>query len=668
MKVIYWTIFLKLILLLSVRGKLDLDLFQNLVNIDIEFLNIYKNKIKEKFVKNADTLVYEHISKNINLKKNYVETTIKGNLKNIGENATEKFIFLLPYHEAFQSTCLRVKDEKDNKLSYAIVKNTEDVDKLKIDKFNYDYNIEDFEIQIYEITLSKQLEKEEQVSVEFWYVLGQPFYPFPVDINLLERQNVMFYLSSRILLPYKVEESEEIKINLCKGCSVVEIDDSNFLKGFEKINNNTYVSHKKKENLKSFSLGNKVLFYFVLDYNLGYFEKVTKDIMISQLGFIYEKEDYILKNNSARINNFDRYVLSDYEHKYTSKEKMKQNETSIIYSMQANMNYNIYEYNYFDDIGKIYLIKGKEFYDQKKKKSIIKFYIKPRYPLLGGWSAYFSNSFYHYSNLFKIKNKKNYYAYKIDISPSIKSFYIKELNIRITLPPYSNDISLSNHYNNFSIHTRKKKAWLDIFTFRNVIELQIKKFFPTFEENYYQNFLVIYEFKFFNIFLKPLLIILISFIFILIFYCLRDLSLNFNTVNENLMQKEENEYKIFQNKCKELYENLSYISDNLIQSLNNLAPQEKMRLKEELLKAEEKWTYDFIYFTKEFYRNFENSTRKKMLQNYIDKCFNYHSVIKKYFEAQLSNSLNINLNEIAQAEKKLLLLLKYYPELKMKTS
>ncbi|CRG99813.1 dolichyl-diphosphooligosaccharide--protein glycosyltransferase subunit 1, putative [Plasmodium relictum] len=655
MKFIY-VIILKFILLFSVKGKLDLHLFQNLVDIDIQFINIYKEKIKEKYVKNYDTLVYENISKNINLKKNYVETTIKGNLKNLNEDSVEKFIFLLPYHEAFQATSLHVKDENKNNLNYEILNDIEDIELIDIDQFNYDFNIELFKVKIYEIILYKKLKKDEKVQVEFFYILGQPYYPFPIDINLLEKQNVLFYLSSKILLPYEVEESEETKINMCKKCTIVKIDDEHFMRGFQKLSDGTYVN-EKKNNLRSFSLGNKVLFYFILDHNLGYFEKVIKNIKISHLGFVYEKEEYFLKNNSARINKFDRYLLSDIENKYTLEES-KEKESSIIYSFESLINYNIYEYNYYDDLGNIYLIKGEEIYDKKKKKNNIKFDLKPRYPLLGNWKAHFYNSFSHHSNIFKIKNKKNYYAYKIDISPSIKSFYIKELNIKIALPLYSKDIAINKNYN-LNIHTTKTKDWLDFFSFRNVIEIHVEKFFPKIDENYYQNFLVTYKFKLFNIFMKPLIIILIFFFIILFLFFIKKLSFNFNTTKEHLMKIEEDENRIFKKKCKELYENLSFISDKLIQSIDKLNSKDKIKLKERLLKMEEKWTYNFIYYTKEFQGNFENATRNKMLQNYIDKCFNYYSVVKNYFDIQLSGDTNADLSDIEYAEKELMLLLKY---------
>ncbi|KYO03232.1 putative dolichyl-diphosphooligosaccharide--protein glycosyltransferase subunit 1, partial [Plasmodium gaboni] len=133
----------------------------------------------------------------------------------------------------------------------------------------------------------------------------------------------------------------------------------------------------------------------------------------------------------------------------------------------------------------------------------------------------------------------------------------------------------------------------------------------------------------------------------------------FNTVNENEIEKEKIQQQLFHEKSKELYENLSYISDKLIQSVNCLNGKEKKENSEILTQLEEKWTYDFIIYTKEFYRLFEYSDKKYELQEYVDKCFNYHAVVKQFFEAQKSNNLNVNLNEIAKAEKDLLLLLKY---------
>ncbi|SCM06435.1 dolichyl-diphosphooligosaccharide--protein glycosyltransferase subunit 1, putative [Plasmodium chabaudi adami] len=674
-----WLIILQLALGFFANGELYLYLFKKLINFDIEYINTYKNQIQEEYVANYDTVVYEYINKNVFLKNNYVEINIKGAIKNISTTLVDKITFLLPYHEAFQGTNLQVKDDEHNELHYKVLRNVNDIDKINIDKFNNDYDIELFNVKIFEIYLNKKLKENEKLSIKLSYILGQPYFPFPIDINLNEKQNVLFYISSQILLPYNVEKEEKIIIHMCENCLLKEFDDVNYMNWFEKVDTNMYV-HTKKYDIRNeensnklnndnrFSLGDKVLFYFTSDYNLGYFEKVVKDIKISQLGYIYEKEEYILKNNSAKINKFDRYLLSDYENKYTLEENSEENSqkmhtnknySSIIYSMQSKINYNIFEYNYFDELGKIYLIRAGEFYDTHTKKNIIKFDLKPRYPILGGWKTHFCNSYYHSSNLFKVKNKKNYYAYKADISPSIKSFYIKDLYINIYLPPYSSDISINNNnLNGMSVKNGKTKDWLDLISHRNTIQIQIQKTFPQHEENNYKNFIVMYELKFFNIFLKPLIIILITFIVILLFYFINGLSFSFSG-NEDNLKKEAQERKFFAKKCKELYENLSHISDNLIQSLNNVNPQERSKMKEKFLKEEEKWTHDFIYFTKEFSRNFENTSRKGMLKNYINKCFNYHSVVKKCFEAQLYNNLNSNLNELAEVEKELVILLKY---------
>ncbi|CDU16499.1 dolichyl-diphosphooligosaccharide--protein glycosyltransferase subunit OST1, putative [Plasmodium yoelii] len=690
MKFVYFII-LQLLLGLFVKGKLCLYLFKKLIDFDIEYINTYKNKIREEYVANSDTIIYEFINKNVYLKNNYVEINVKGAIKNISTTLVDKIIFLLPYHEAFQGANLQIKDEKNSELNYKVLRNVIDIDKINIDKFNNDYDIELFNVKIFEIYLNKKLKKNEKILINLSYILGQPYFPFPIDINLNEKQNVLFYISSKILLPYNVENEEKIIIHMCEDCILKEFDDVNYMNWFEKIDTNKYVHTKnndirnsekfnKLNNDNRFSLGNKVLFYFTSDYNLGYFEKVVKDIKISQLGYIYEQEEYILKNNSAKINKFDRYLLSDYENKYTSEEDREKNgqkkqtkltkqakltkhnnknHSSIIYSMQSKINYNIFEYNYFDELGKIYLIRAGEFYDTHKKKNIIKFDLKPRYPILGGWKTQFCNSYYHSSNLFKIKNKKNYYAYQVDISPSIKSFYIKEMHINIYLPPYSNNISINNNnLKEMSVKNGKAKDWLDLISHRDTIQIQIQKIFPQHEENNYKNFIVMYELKFFNIFLKPLIIILITFIVILFFYFINGLSFSFNVDKDNL-KKETQERIIFAEKCKELYENLSHISDNLIKSLSNVNPQERIKMKDKFLKEEEKWTHDFIYFTKEFSRNFENTARKGMLKNYINKCFNYHSVVKQFFEAQLHNNLNINLNELAEVEKELVILLKY---------
>ncbi|SPJ08543.1 dolichyl-diphosphooligosaccharide--protein glycosyltransferase subunit 1, putative [Plasmodium sp. DRC-Itaito] len=699
MKLIYFT-FITFIFFFYAHGKLNIDIFQKLVNIDIEYINVYKNDIEKKYMKKPDSLIYEHVSKYINLKNNYVEIVIKGKLKNVQDKLAESFLFLMPYHEAYQGTNLYVLDEKGNILKHNILKDTKDIEEMNMDSFNHHVDISNFNIKVYEIILSRKLKLEESVLVELSYTLGQPYFPYPLDIDFIDKQNVLFYLSSKILLPYKVEKYERIDITLCEDCHIVNLDDTCFLKDLKKINEKNYIV-EYEHNIESFNLGNKILLYFVCDYNLGYFEKVIKNINISSLGYIYEKEEYFLKNNAAKINKFDRYVLSDYESRYTSSGgsttesingsdnmefiNMKtkndtvnnipiknisnpnfptnktQNHNSIIYSLQSNISYNIYDYNYFDDLGKIYLIRGEEIYDDKKKKNILKFDVKPRYPLLGGWKFHFFNTFYHYSNLYKIKNKRNVYAYKVDISPTIKSFYIKQLNINICLPSYSHDILINNDNlkNNLHVQTTKKKEWIDFFSERNVVQLHIHKFFPSSDEKYMNNFLVMYNLPITHIFIKPLILIIITFFIILLSFIIKHISFNFNTVNENEIEKEKIDQQLFYEKSKELYENLSFISDKLIQSVNCLKGKKKKENSEILTKLEEKWTYDFIIYTKEFYRLFEYSDKKYELQDYVDKCFNYHAVVKNFFQAQIIHNLNVNLNEIAKAEKDLLLLLKY---------
>ncbi|SOV73920.1 dolichyl-diphosphooligosaccharide--protein glycosyltransferase subunit 1, putative [Plasmodium sp. gorilla clade G3] len=699
MKLIYVT-FITFVFFIYVHGKLNIDIFQKLVNIDIEYINVYKNDIEKKYMKKLDSLIFEHVSKYINLKNNYVEIVIKGKLKNVQDTLGESFLFLLPYHEAYQGTNLYALDEEGNILKHNILKDTKDIEEMNIDSFNYDVDISNFNIKVYEIILSRKLKLEENVLVELSYTLGQPYFPYPLDIDFIDKQNVLFYISSKILLPYEVEKYERIHIKLCEDCHIVNLDDAYFLKDIKKINDKNYII-EYQHNIKSFDLGNKVLLYFMCDYNLGYFEKVIKNINISSVGYIYEKEEYFLKNNSAKINKFDRYILSDYESRYTSpggsitgtinstdnigfinvekkndivnnipiknisNSKFPTNKTynhnSIIYSLESKINYNIYDYNYFDDLGKIYLIRGEEIYDDEKKKNILKFDVKPRYPLLGGWKFHFFNTFYHYSNLYKMKNKSNGYAYKVDISPTIKSFYIKQLNINICLPSYSHDILINknNLKNNLHVQTTKKKEWIDLFSERNVVQLQIDKFFPYTDEKYMNNFLVMYNLPITHIFIKPLILIIITFFLVLLSFIIKHISFNFNTVNENQIEKEKIDQQLFYEKSKELYENLSYISDKLIQSVNCLKGKEKKENSEILTKLEEKWTYDFIIYTKEFYRLFEYSDKKYELQDYVDKCFNYHAVVKKFFEAQIIHNLNVNLNEIAKAEKDLLLLLKY---------
>ncbi|KNG76301.1 ribophorin I [Plasmodium falciparum IGH-CR14] len=666
MKLIYVT-FIRFVFFIYVHGKLNIDIFEKLVNIDIEYINVYKNDIEKKYMKKPNSLIYEHVSKYINLKNNYVEIVIKGKLKNVQDTLVENFLFLLPYHEAYQGTNLYALDDEGNVLKHNILKDTKDIEEMNIDPFNDDVDLSHFNLRVYEIILSRKLKLEENVLVKLSYTLGQPYFPYPLEIDFINKQNVLFYLSSKILLPYQVEKYERIEINLCEACDIVSLDDACFLKGLKKINDKNYII-EYEHNIESFNLGNKILLYFVCDYNLGYFEKVIKNINISSLGYIYEKEEYFLKNNAAKINKFDRYILSDYESRYTSpggsntgeaingsdnigfinmenkndtvnnipiknnsKSHFPRNKTdkhnSIIYSLESKIDYNIYDYNYFDDLGKIYLIRGEEIYDDEKKKNILKFDVKPRYPLLGGWKFHFFNTFYHFSNLYKIKNKRNVYAYKVDISPTIKSFYIKQLIINICLPSYSYDVLINNDNlkNYVHVQTTKKKEWIDFFSERNVVTLQIYKFFPSSDEKYMNNFLVI-----------------------------------FNTISENEIEKEKIDQQLFYEKSKELYENLSFISDKLIQSINSLKGEKKEKENSEILtKLEEKWTYDFIIYTKEFYRLFEYSDKKYELQDYVDKCFNYHAVIKKFFQAQIIHNLNVNLNEIAKAEKDLLLLLKY---------
>ncbi|VWU51214.1 dolichyl-diphosphooligosaccharide--protein glycosyltransferase subunit 1, putative [Hepatocystis sp. ex Piliocolobus tephrosceles] len=663
MKILYNFVLYSLLFVFT-KGELDIQLFQILVDKDIEYLNIYKNKIKENYMQNNENnLVYEHIHKNIYLKDNHVQIVITACLKslNIGQ-FINTFTFLLPYHEAFQATNLHVKDDNNgHELNYKILTKTTDIDKLNINNFNYEFNLLQFQPKIYEIKLNKKLSYLDKTNLTFTYMLGQPYFAFPNNIDFSERQRVLYYCSSNILVPYKIEKDAEVIVNLdflCKECAIVNITSSSyfFLNGFKKINNKTYVSIKKENMNQTFSLGKKSLFYFILDHNLGFFENVTKNIKISQLGYIYEKEEYYLKNNAAKINKFDRYLLSNYEHDHTLMEYVPNSSMSnVIYSMKSEIKYNIYDYNYFDNLGKIYLIKAKEFYNNEENSFFLIFDLKPRYPLLGGWKTHFYNFFYHNSNIYKHKNQKNYYSYQIDLLPSIKSFYIKKLTINIYLPPYTTKFSINSPPQNshINIQTTTKKDWLDYFSFRNVIQIKIYNLFPQFEEDYYKNMFVSYEINFYSIIWKPILLILFFFILTLLICFIKKLSFNLNTMKENLIEQTTVEKKKFMKACNQLYNNLSDISDNLIEYAYNLNPQEKVKLKEKLLKAEEKWTDDFIYLTKEFYHNFENKIQKELLQTYIDKCYKYHFVVKHCFDQMLNNSLNVNINEITQAKKKL---------------
>lgn len=83
-------------------GKLKQSLFSNLVSIDMQFLSAHRNELIAKYVGDEDCMVYEQITKDMHLRRNYVEVIIRGDLKNRGDKSVDSFVFLLPYHEAFQ--------------------------------------------------------------------------------------------------------------------------------------------------------------------------------------------------------------------------------------------------------------------------------------------------------------------------------------------------------------------------------------------------------------------------------------------------------------------------------------------------------------------------------------------------------------------------------------
>lgn len=97
-------------------------------------------------------------------------------------------------------------DDEGNVLKHNILKDTKDIEEMNIDPFNDDVDLSHFNLRVYEIILSRKLKLEENVLVKLSYTLGQPYFPYPLEIDFINKQNVLFYLSSKILLPYQVEK------------------------------------------------------------------------------------------------------------------------------------------------------------------------------------------------------------------------------------------------------------------------------------------------------------------------------------------------------------------------------------------------------------------------------------------------------------------------------
>lgn len=645
--------------------------FSDIIDLEKKYIHLNQNELKQKYVKNYDSLVFTHIMKEFHMEKNHVRVLIKGEIKNVSSTSVGAFTFFLPYHEAYQMSSFQIKDHEAKSLNYQIFNSVKDINEIRVDSFQQQWNINDFKTQVIEILLHENLKKEETKNIKISYFLHHAYIPFPSEVSSIDHQNVLFYFTSAILLGYPAE-TLQVLINMCDDCMIVQMKDAEFMKEFRQINVNTYL-YEIKDRVRSFSLGNKVFFYFTLVSPLGYFEKVHKEVYISQLGMIYEKEEYFLINNASRIRHFDRYMLSNMERKYNDmeekniKEKEEKEEdkikrdlikTTVIYGVRSEIDYDIYEFNFYDNLGKIYLVNRKKIYDKERKKTSFVFELKPRYPLLGSWNAHFFNSFHHYHNLFKVKNN-HYFAYKIDIAPSIKSFFIKNLQITIILPLYSKNIAMNKKFP-LEIQMENRKEWLDIKSSRKVIHLTLRNFFPYEDSNKYQNYYVTYYLPWGSFLLRPIYIILIFFILFLIiflFFWTKRSSFKFDTCKEKLIHEEKEERNEFVTHGKELYEQLLLISEKLFGSIKENIHYSGNVI-HDMKHLEENWTFDFIYYVNKFQKQMKHMVNRKLKQNFIDQCNNYHVAVKNTYNRILKNK-PYDLNEIKDAERNILQLLYY---------
>jgi len=335
---------------------------------------------------------------------------------------------------------------------------------------------------------------------------------FPQKILLKQSQYMLFENSMNTISIYPTK-SQTTLINLPKTMS-------NLL---SYTTNENYNYHRSGNQLK-YSLKNINPFEYIpiqihYENNKPFvvFNYANKTLQISHWGNIAIEEQFQIENIGAKLNG--EFGRIDYD------EYSRTGGKNALTEFSAKLPLRAWGLWYRDEIGNISTSIA------KREWNDVDLYLKPRFPILGGWKTNFGIG-YNLPSKFHITTDGNgNYMLNLTFGTPFNDFLAKNYTLEIDLPEGAYDIKLNLPIKGkYNVENKIVKGCLDL-NGRNAIVVKLENVYDI-HKVYFQ---VIYKYNESNLYKKPIIVICYFFVIFLslIVYMRADLSLN-KTVKEKV--------------------------------------------------------------------------------------------------------------------------------------
>ena len=431
---------------------------------------------------NSDYFENTEIIRNIDLNDNIIKTRTSIKFKNIKDFSLTSYKLILPKNTSqflinFEMTSYQ------KPIRYSIL--------------NEDNNF------IYYIIKFDSLKSQEEFTIEIKEDYFNLLKFFPKKIKIKQSQNMLYEDSINTLSIYATK-SQTTLINLPKTMKAL-------------LSYTTENSHRSGNQLK-YTLNNLNPYEYVplslhFENNKPFvvFNYVNKTYMISHWGNIAVEEQYQIENIGAKLDG--EFGRIDYD-------ESGRGGKNALTELTAKLPLRAWGLWYRDEIGNISTSNA------KREWNDVDLYLKPRFPILGGWKTNFGIG-YNLPSKFHINTDGNgNYMLNLTFGMPFNDILAREFMIEVDLPEGAYDIKLNLPIKGkYKVENKNVKGCLDLIG-RNAVVIKLKNVYDIHKVN----FQILYKYNESNLYKKPMIIICYFFaIFLgLIIYMRADLSLNKN--------------------------------------------------------------------------------------------------------------------------------------------
>eukprot|EP00271_Cylindrocystis_brebissonii_P002703 TRINITY_DN13489_c0_g1_i1.p1 TRINITY_DN13489_c0_g1~~TRINITY_DN13489_c0_g1_i1.p1 ORF type:complete len:622 (+),score=114.77 TRINITY_DN13489_c0_g1_i1:92-1957(+) len=345
-------------------------------------------------------------------------------------------------------------------------------------------------LSFYSISLLSPLAPGSTLSLDYKFVITGLLKPFPPEISQSDPQLLLFEDSHYVLSPYPIKsQTTTITLPLPSVESYTRLEPCKLNGGTLKLGPYTDV--------KPFS-SSALTVHYENNFAMVVVDKLVRELEVSHWGNIYVTENYRLRHAGAKHKGgFSRL---DYQAKPTI------SGTSGLRGLRGNVPPNVRSMYYRDEIGNISTSRV------TRSMRSTQLEIEPRYPLLGGWLTTFILGYSVPLEDFVKQTKDGRKVFSYNVGCPFEDVVVEDLEVKVVLPEGASGIEVRTPFV-MEQFQEEKYSYLDTVG-RPVVVLKRANVVG---EMSGMSFEVLYEYPRFVQLGKPLLLVLVAFLFFGIF-------------------------------------------------------------------------------------------------------------------------------------------------------